>query len=111
MNKNNFFFLVSGIKIENLNNEMESNVKITIRFFAKSRELAGVNSAEINLPSEPISSEDLLKNIISTFPKVNQIKQNLILALNDEYISVKDKESLTLKSGDEVSLIPPISGG
>ena len=40
---------------------------------------------------------------------LNEIKSNLILAVNQEYIGAE--ESVLLKTGDEVAVIPPISGG
>jgi len=33
----------------------------------------------------------------------------LILAINEEYVDLDDR--LTLKAGDEIALIPPLSGG
>jgi len=45
------------------------------------------------------------------------ISDNLILALNEDYVNVereqedKDSETIVLNVGDEIAVIPPISGG
>ena len=41
--------------------------------------------------------------------ELNEVFKNCILSLNDEYID-KDK-AITLKEGDELSVLPPISAG
>ena len=46
------------------------------------------------------------------YPKLSTLvkdEENLTLALNEEYVPMG--EVLTLKNGDVVALIPPISGG
>ena len=47
------------------------------------------------------------------FPAVSfsleEIKSNLLIAVNQEYVGAED--TVRLKTGDEVAVIPPISGG
>ena len=40
---------------------------------------------------------------------LDEIKSNLIIAVNQEYVGTED--TVQLKAGDEVAVIPPISGG
>lgn len=83
-------------------------VKIKILFFAKARELAELNESNIHIPSK-ILFADLLQNICDTFG-LNEIKQNIILAKNSEYCD--DLSALLdFKEGDELAVIPPLSGG
>lgn len=45
----------------------------------------------------------------SLWYRLQVIAENIILSLNEEYID--DNQQLTLREGDEVAVIPPISGG
>ena len=46
---------------------------------------------------------------ISCLYRLSTIKDNLVLAHNEEYL---DKDSrVNLREGDEIAVIPPISGG
>ncbi len=83
-------------------------VEINVLFFAKSRELAGITNTNISVPRR-LTGKDLLGAIIAKFPSLAVIEENLLLSLNQEYL---EKDTLVgLKGGEEVALIPPISGG
>ena len=43
------------------------------------------------------------------YPKLKEMKGSFVLALNHQYVT--SPSSAVLKSGDEVAIIPPISGG
>lgn len=81
---------------------------VNILFFAKSRELSGINSAQITVLSQ-CSFTHLLENILQQYPSLSVISENIILALNEDYLS-KDSD-VNLQDGDEIAVIPPISGG
>lgn len=84
---------------------MKVNVKIL--FFAKAKELAGTSETNLSV-EESILYEDLLKILVETY-SLDDIKNNIILAVNTEYREAT--ETILLKTGDEIALIPPISGG
>lgn len=87
--------------------EIES-VEIKILFFAKARELTELSESTISIPVQ-ILCRDLRQNICDTFG-LNEIKQNIILAKNSEYCD--DLSALLeFKEGDELAVIPPLSGG
>jgi len=52
---------------------------------------------------------DLFTLILLKHPDLSSIQDNMLLSLNMQYIS--PKASNILRNGDEVGLIPPISGG
>ncbi|XP_001812142.1 molybdopterin synthase sulfur carrier subunit [Tribolium castaneum] len=83
-------------------------VTVKVLFFAKSREIVGQKSAELDLPS-PISYKKLLETLVGTY-FLAEIAQNIILSLNEEFCDVESVE-IVLKQGDEVAIIPPLSGG
>ncbi|NIV15477.1 MAG: molybdopterin converting factor subunit 1 [Aliifodinibius sp.] len=80
-------------------------MKITIKFFASSRELVGRNQLEMKLPSDAT-----VKTLIDTL-KQNHVKlaklNSFMIAVNMEYV----KSDVPLNDGDEVAIIPPVSGG
>lgn len=81
---------------------------INLLFFAKSRELVGSGSGELVLTAN--TNFDTLKQaLLLKYPSLQVIAENIILSLNEEYID--DNQQLTLREGDEVAVIPPISGG
>jgi molybdopterin converting factor subunit 1 len=82
------------------------NVNIKVLFFAKSRELVGFSEATLLIPSK-IFYADLLNTICAKY-NLNVIKDNIILALNEEYC---ENCELQIKQGDEIAVIPPLSGG
>ncbi|XP_063919220.1 molybdopterin synthase sulfur carrier subunit [Zophobas morio] len=83
------------------------SVTVKILFFAKSREIVGQTSASLELPTH-ISYVDLLQKIVEEF-SLNDIKHSVILSLNEEFCHSED--TINLKNGDEIAVIPPLSGG
>ncbi|XP_043071697.1 molybdopterin synthase sulfur carrier subunit [Drosophila grimshawi] len=83
-------------------------VNINILFFAKSRELAKTSRAEFAVEGV-VKARNLLNQLIDKF-NLSSISQNLILAHNETYIEDLNAE-IILQQGDEIAVIPPISGG
>jgi molybdopterin converting factor subunit 1 len=82
---------------------------VKLLFFAKSRELAGTSQSTLSLTSTTLTSSHLLDIIIQHYPKLVVIRHNVVLAVNQSYVGPNDH--LELSFGDEVAVIPPISGG
>ncbi|KAH8382800.1 hypothetical protein KR009_005316 [Drosophila setifemur] len=83
-------------------------VNVHVLFFAKSRELAQTNRSTVDVPTQIVAS-DLLEQLVSRFG-LAAIRDNLILAHNETYIEdLSDK--ILFKEGDELAVIPPLSGG
>jgi len=89
--------------------DSESQVKIHLLFFAKSRELVSCSTGDVHSPQ--ITSYLQLKEVIlQAYPQLAVIGENIVLALNEEYIDVSDIH-IQLNDKDEIAVIPPISGG
>jgi MoaE-MoaD fusion protein len=76
-------------------------VRVQVRLFAALRERAGRDALELDLPegarvSDALAAVDELAGGLS-----------LVLAVNREYADPADE----LRAGDELALIPPVSGG
>lgn len=81
-------------------------VNIKVLFFAISRELSGKKESQLRVKSK-ISFEELKLYICSIFG-LEVIQNNIVLAINQEYVESGD---ITLRNNDELAVIPPLSGG
>lgn len=79
-------------------------MNVTVRCFAMVRELLGQDRLEVELP-DGASVEDLLRKLADDSPELPRLP--LAFAVNQAYA----KSDHVLAEGDEVALIPPISGG
>lgn len=83
-------------------------VKVKLLFFAKSKEIVGQKCMNLSFPKSTTRNQ-ILKTIIKEIPELEQISNSILLSLNEEYL---DQDcQINLKSGDELAIIPPISGG
>jgi molybdopterin synthase sulfur carrier subunit len=77
-----------------------------ILFFAQLKDATGCDSAELSVTS-PLSTEQLWTELLKQFPKLAAHRVSVRLACNQEYTMPNARFS----DGDEVALIPPVSGG
>lgn len=87
--------------------EIEHGVTVKLLFFARSKELAGTRESTIRLPTK-ISYNKLL-NIISENYNLQTIKDNILLAKNEEVC--EEDIDIEIRERDSIAVIPPISGG
>jgi len=87
---------------------MSDTVQITVLFFAKARELIGKSSSSCAVPSS-CSYSQLVSYIKTSFPHLNILGDAFVLSLNEDYI--EEENQINLSQGDELAVIPPISGG
>ena len=85
-----------------------SEVTITVLLFAKARELVGSSSVTTSVPAS-IGYDQLLSHLETEFPGLQRLGRTFVLSLNEDYID--QEEELVLTNGDEIAVIPPISGG
>jgi molybdopterin synthase catalytic subunit len=76
-------------------------MNVRVRLFAVLRERAGTDAIELELPDHARVSDalDRVKSLTDGVP--------VVMAVNQDYASADD----VLHQGDEVALIPPVSGG
>ena len=79
---------------------------MTVRLFAGHRERAGTAEVELELPDGATVS-DLAEDVLRRYPAITRDPASLVVAVNQEY---RDHDYV-LRNGDEVGLIPPVSGG
>ncbi|KAF7700786.1 molybdopterin synthase sulfur carrier subunit [Silurus meridionalis] len=85
------------------------STEVTVLYFAKSAELTGVKSEKIQINSE-LTSLQLWQELEHKHPKLVVVREQVVLAVRREYVSVGE-QVVRLQHGDEVAVIPPLSGG
>jgi molybdopterin converting factor subunit 1 len=79
---------------------------VTIRLFARLREIAG--SAELTRDLQDGATARTAWNaLVAEFPALDDYTRVVSCAVNEEYARL----TATLKDGDELAFLPPVSGG
>lgn len=81
-------------------------MKVTVRLFARLRELAGTNKLERHI-SDNATIDDLLQDLQAEFPRLLELAPRTIISVNKEFADSHTR----LSDGDEVAFFPPVSGG
>ena len=80
-------------------------MKVNVKFFALGRELVGNSSLEIEM-NENDNIKNLIDRLHKEHPKFKELKSFLV-AVNMEYADFQK----SLNDGDQIAIIPPVSGG
>lgn len=81
-------------------------MKVRVKLFASFREIVGNNEEELEL-DEGTTVQMLLDNYVERFPQLSKYRDHIILSVNKEY----GPPGLVLRDQDEISFLPPVSGG
>lgn len=81
-------------------------MKIRLLFFAHYRELAGRAEAVVEVPAGATAG-DVVRRVRAGGPELARIPAEPVVAVNQEYASLEAR----LRPGDELALLPPVSGG
>jgi len=81
-------------------------MRVTVRYFAVVRELFGREGEEQELP-EGATVAHLLDRLIAQQPILERLRRSMLVMVNRRYA----RPDQPLSDGDEVALIPPVSGG
>lgn len=79
---------------------------VTVRLFARLREIVGGRDARLELP-EGATAGDVWRMLTGRYPELDAYTPSVSCAINEEYARLTD----TLRDGDEVAFLPPVSGG
>ncbi len=81
-------------------------MKVRLRLFAVAKDLLGASSIEVELPVGATVG-DFRRVVAELSPALAPIAKSSMYAVGIEYVV----DDFTLKEGDEVACIPPVSGG
>jgi len=81
-------------------------ISVKVKFFAMCREVSRCDEVVLDLPDKANESVLWVK-MTERFPALETFKSQSRLAVNMAYV----KDQLELRDGDEICIIPPVSGG
>ncbi len=79
---------------------------VRLLLFASCRDAVGAKELNFEV-AEGINTGSLRDELAQRYPRLGPLKGKLLVAVNAEYVD----DQTVLKEGDEVALIPPVSGG
>ncbi|HJZ57202.1 MAG TPA: molybdopterin converting factor subunit 1 [Gemmataceae bacterium] len=79
---------------------------LTVHLFARARELAGSDAVAAELPADATVA-DLRRLLASRFPALAVLLERSAVAVNHDFA----ENDRVIAAGDEVAVIPPVSGG
>ncbi len=80
-------------------------MNIRFLFFASIREAAKTRELELDIPGGNVN--DALSHLETRIPELRRHLDRVQIAVNEEY----SDRNRSLREGDTVALIPPVSGG
>ncbi len=80
---------------------------ITVRFFARYAELTGCESTAVLVSGNSATVADVLARVRQTVPGAQGLPPRPLAALNLRQVKLDTR----VHDGDEVALLPPLSGG
>jgi sulfur-carrier protein len=81
-------------------------MNVTVKLFAVLRDKAGVAELRLALPEGALVS-DAMEMVLQRYPAIAPFANRVACAVN----LVRVDRATVLKDGDELALLPPVSGG
>jgi molybdopterin converting factor subunit 1 len=81
-------------------------VRITVRLFARLRDIAGSAELTRQLPAGATIGT-VWRELVGDFPDLSEYERSISSAVNADYARMDQP----VKDGDEVAFLPPVSGG
>lgn len=79
---------------------------VTVRLFARLRDLIGVGELEREAPHGTTVAA-VWQSLVDEYPAIAPYAESMSCAVNAEYARM----TTTVEDGDEVAFLPPVSGG
>jgi molybdopterin converting factor small subunit len=81
-------------------------MKMRVQFFSRLRDLADAQELELEVP-EGTKVAELLEILYARAPALREWDKSILVASGVEFVS----RDYLVKSGDDISIMPPVQGG
>jgi molybdopterin converting factor subunit 1 len=81
-------------------------MRVTIRLFARLRDLAGSGELVRDVP-HPATVQTVWRALVTEMPALSEYERTMSVAVNADY----SRMTASVSEGDEVAFLPPVSGG
>jgi MoaD family protein len=81
-------------------------MKVRVQLFSRLRDLTGTAEMDVEVP-EAATASDLLNTLYGQMPALREWDKSILVASGVEFVG----REYALKSGDEISVMPPVQGG
>jgi molybdopterin converting factor subunit 1 len=81
-------------------------MRVTIRLFARLRDLAGSGELVRDVP-HPATVQTVWRALVTETPALGDYERTMSVAVNADY----SRMTASVNEGDEVAFLPPVSGG
>ena len=87
-------------------------MKITVKYFLDFKKISGHSKEELFFKNEEVNVQDVFKVLNNKYQiKYKKVVSTGIVMVNNRSINQLEKENTILKDGDELIIMPMISGG
>jgi molybdopterin converting factor small subunit len=81
-------------------------MRVTLRLIARRRDLAGAGELVRDVP-HPATVQTVWRTLGTEMPALGDYERTMSVAVNADY----SRMTASVKEGDEVAFLPPVSGG
>jgi molybdopterin converting factor subunit 1 len=81
-------------------------MRVTVRLFARLRDIAGAGELIRDLPAGA-TIRDVWRQLEAEFPELAAYQRSISTAINADYARMEQ----AIGEGDEIAFLPPVSGG
>lgn len=97
---------VPGSAESNARDSSPSTIRIQVSFFALARQLAGQSQIDLSL-APPATIADVRRALLEQAPALASLLPHSMFAIGTDYAG----DEAEVRDGDQLALIPPVSGG
>ncbi|EST07176.1 ThiamineS/Molybdopterin converting factor subunit 1 [Kalmanozyma brasiliensis GHG001] len=88
-----------------------STPSVRVLYFASARTTIGLSQETLALPTSPFPLSSLVELIANKHEGVEQVLKTCRWSVDNTLIELDEIGEWSLKGGEEVAVIPPVSGG